>query len=84
MALFDRAGMNLNDKANLLEVSRDVHKGRHTNKYHAFILGRLDRAVGTKSGPEAARALRHELAALKRWLRQNPNAYRKDFPWPAK
>jgi hypothetical protein len=80
--LFDKGKLSLNNKANLLEVSQDIHKGKHTEKYHEYILKRLETAVGSETNEDKVRELLvKELDAIKIWLKKNPTAYTKDHKW---
>ena len=70
-AIFDKAGMKLNDPAN--KVFLEGHAGRHAPAYHDYILGRLSDATKGLSGTNYANALRSELGALGEELLKNPD-----------
>ncbi|GEN05953.1 A nuclease family of the HNH/ENDO VII superfamily with conserved AHH [Myxococcus fulvus] len=65
--VFDKAGMSLNDPANIVKVAG--HKGPHPREYHQRILDRLNSAMrdcGTMS--QCRDALTRELKALARQI----------------
>jgi hypothetical protein len=61
-AIFDKAGMTLNDPANLVQVPG--HHGPHPELYHQTVFDRLNQATEGLNGEEYAQALRDELAAI--------------------
>lgn len=65
--VFDKAGMSLNDPANIVKVAG--HKGPHPQEYHQRILDRLNSAMrdcGTMS--QCREALTRELRMLARQI----------------
>ncbi|HZW07048.1 MAG TPA: AHH domain-containing protein [Phycisphaerales bacterium] len=63
--LFQQAGLSMNNKANLIELSKELHnRGRHSQKYHTEVYERLSKAIGNLKGEEAQLALKNELARL--------------------
>lgn len=63
--IFDKAGMTLNDPANLVRVKG--HKGPHPEEYHREVFDRLNAATATcRSVPECRNALTVELRELAR------------------
>ena len=69
VALFERAGLTLDDQANILlhpHHGREGYAGAHGARYNRWVLGRLERAVEELEGEAYARALCLELASLAR------------------
>ncbi len=65
--IFDRAGMSLNDPANIVHVRG--HKGPHPREYHERILERLARATeGCRSMAQCREVLTAELQRLARQI----------------
>ncbi len=65
--IFDKAGMSLNDPANLIRIKG--HQGPHPREYHEIVHGRLLEVVqGCRGVAMCRRALERELAALAREL----------------
>jgi hypothetical protein len=63
--IFNRAGMSLNDPANIVHVRG--HKGPHPAKYHEQVLRRLDEATATcRTIQKCQEALKAELQQLAR------------------
>ena len=69
--VFSRAGMNLQDDANKLLLQG--HSGRHSPKYHQYVLGRLKTVTDGLSGNNYTRALRNELGSIRTELTRNPD-----------
>lgn len=62
-SLFDKAGMSLNDPANIVRIRG--HKGPHPQEYHEEVLGRLFTATRScRSMEQCRRALKTELQRL--------------------
>jgi hypothetical protein len=70
-AIFAKAGLTLDDAANLLPLPG--HKGPHPQEYHMYIWLRLTAATDGLSGEAYERALRNELSALGQELLQQPD-----------
>jgi RHS repeat-associated protein len=68
--IFAKAGMTLNAPENLLELAG--HAGRHSAKYHQYVLDRLLNAVRGLQGAEYTAALKFVLNDLKQELLNNP------------
>ncbi|CAM4398301.1 AHH domain-containing protein [Myxococcus xanthus] len=65
--IFDKAGMSLNDPANLIRIKG--HQGSHPREYHEIVHGRLLEVVqGCRGVAMCRRALERELAAIAREL----------------
>jgi hypothetical protein len=61
--LFDKAGMSLDDPANIVRING--HKGPHPQEYHERILRRLDEAtLGCRTMQQCREALTAELRRL--------------------
>jgi RHS repeat-associated protein len=70
-ALFERAGMSLQDKANKVFVVG--HKGKHSVEYHEYVYDYLRNAVrGAADQAEYASALRQALGELRDQIQNNP------------
>jgi RHS repeat-associated protein len=69
-SIFARAGLSLKDDANLICLKG--HKGRHSPRYHDYVLDKLDSATRGLSGSEAGQALRMALNELRNELIRNP------------
>jgi hypothetical protein len=52
------------------------HYGRHSSKYHEYVLSRLRKATEGQSGEEYTTSLKNELDALKGDLQKNPDMIR--------
>ncbi len=72
--IFGRADKSLQDAAN--KVFLEGHAGRHSPKYHQYVLGRLQTATRGLSGDAYSRALDGELGALRGELLRNPDLVR--------
>jgi hypothetical protein len=72
--IFKKAGMTLDDAAN--KVDLPGHAGRHSPKYHEYVLSRLRGATEGLSGTDAATALRAQLGTLRQELLANPDMVR--------
>ncbi|HYC99686.1 MAG TPA: AHH domain-containing protein, partial [Phycisphaerales bacterium] len=71
--VFKQAGLSMNNKANLLEMAKELHnKGKHSFKYHEMVLDKLRSAVGGLTGPEAQLALKNALEEIKDIVRRDP------------
>nr|WP_284668260.1 AHH domain-containing protein [Myxococcus sp. SDU36] len=65
--IFDKAGMSLNDPANLIRIKG--HQGAHPREYHESVHGRLlEIVLGCRGVAMCRRALERELAAIAREL----------------
>ncbi|WIG98320.1 AHH domain-containing protein [Myxococcus sp. SDU36] len=74
--IFDRAGMTLNDPANLVRVRG--HKGSHPAEYHKAVFSRVNDATVRCGSPAACRvALERELARIARDLVRKGSKLRK-------
>ncbi|WP_194869635.1 AHH domain-containing protein, partial [Myxococcus sp. AB025B] len=61
--LFQRAGMKLKDPENIVEVVG--HKGPHPERYHRFVMDRLEDALGScRRVVDCRQALTNELRIL--------------------
>ncbi len=78
--LFARAGMSLDEAANIMEFPAEFHKGPHAQAYHRGVYRRLQDAIAGLDDPvqiraalEAKlRAIAEELRAHPEWLRNPP------------
>jgi hypothetical protein len=68
--LFDRAGIDLDDAVNRIDLPG--HIGRHTEKYHQWVYDQLEAAVGTRTGQAAKDALTKALDKIRKALETNP------------
>jgi RHS repeat-associated protein len=73
-ALFDKAGLSLNDKANIMEIAAEHHQGPHPPGYHPKIFDRLSKAIEGLTGDAARQALINELNAIRAEIIENPDA----------
>lgn len=65
-ALFDKAGMRLNDALNKIAIQG--HKGPHPEAYHQAIFRRLESATSGLNGGSYRNALQAELQAIRQEL----------------
>jgi filamentous hemagglutinin len=65
-AMFDQAGMSMNDGDNVVDVID--HAGPHPEAYHQEVYNRLQNATAGLSGAEYASALRGALQSIGREL----------------
>jgi RHS repeat-associated protein len=69
--IFDKAGMSLDDAINKLAL--DGHKGRHSPRYHQWVLDTLRSAVQGLDGADYKKALTEALDYLKAELKKAPD-----------
>jgi RHS repeat-associated protein len=74
--MFVRAGMNLQDEANLVR-NLVGHAGPHPEAYHRAVYQRLTNATRGKTGEAYKKALRGELDKLKKEIRTNESELNK-------
>ncbi len=71
--LFARAGMSLEDPANLVELPAEFHKGPHSQAYHQWVYQRLQGAIAGLKDPAQIRArLEAVLRAIAEELKAHP------------
>jgi hypothetical protein len=75
-AIFNKAGMDLQDEANLMDLID--HSGGHTKVYRQYVLDTLNEAVTGKTGDTYKNALKNALQGLKNELLDNPRLPYKD------
>lgn len=73
-AIFEKAGMKLNNPANLMPLAG--HKGIHTKAYHQFVLNTLTQATRGLSGEAYKKALTGALDGIRKMLEKDPNMVR--------
>ena len=69
-ALFDKAGISLDDAINKLPLPD--HVGRHIEEYHQWVYNQLKAAIGNKTGRDASDALTQALERIRQALVSNP------------
>jgi hypothetical protein len=70
--IFAKAGMSLSAAENKMLMNIANHLGRHSPKYHNYVLQRLRSALQGKKGADYAKALVTELADIGKEVRKNP------------
>ncbi len=81
-ALFERAGMSLDDPANLVALPADLHHGPHPDAYHQWVYRRLEEAITGLEDPSQIQAalkaclewIAEQLKAHPEWLNHPPGA----------
>lgn len=72
--IFSKAGMSLEDPLN--KMTLPGHLGRHSERYHRYVLERLTKAVSGHSGDAYRQALVKELGELHKAIQSNPDIVR--------
>jgi RHS repeat-associated protein len=80
--LFAKAGMTLEEAANIVELPAELHKGPHSQAYHQWVYKRLQDAIkGMKRKEEVRKALIEELRRIAEQLQAHPE-YLRNPPIP--
>ena len=75
--LFAKAGMTLEDAANIVELPAELHRGPHSQTYHQWVYDELSKAIrGLKTQEEIRKALEARLQWIAEQLKAHPEYLR--------